>query len=129
MFKPIMELMEESTKNVKLNVEEFNKTNFMTAITETNIVYVHAHAEIIYDKIDIYGELKEGDMEKFNFKGNEFKEESIDLMIVHSSCTDEFVQKIEKVARNLIVISSNVYCPDECVQIFNKSLFANLLKG
>ena len=55
MFKPIMELMEESTKNVKLNVEEFNKTNFMTAITETNIVYVHAHAEIIYDKIDIYG--------------------------------------------------------------------------
>lgn len=60
----------------------------------------------------MFGESKEGGLEKFGFCGDEFEEEKVDLIILHSSCTEDFAQKIEKVTRNLIVISSNVYCQD-----------------
>lgn len=82
--------------------------------------------------MEIYGETREMLLEKIIFSAfneNIIEPHSIDLIILHSSYTEQFAKELEIFAKNVITISSNVYSKDTSVEHFNKFLFTYLLEG
>lgn len=104
---------------------EFNKSNFRQSLS-SKIVYVMVHAEDT--KNFIFGEDRMGRVVeiRYNEKDKIFIQQT-DLLIIHSSCNVLPYEFLEKSAKNIILINSNVLFEDDTVEAFIGKLLYELL--
>lgn len=103
--------------NTRLEIMEFKKSLFLESLT-CKIVYVIIHAEddIPEKKQKIYGEDQMGRIVDITYteSDTDFKNQT-ELLIIQSSCTANLKKYLEKSAKNIILINSNVLVDDETV--------------